>query len=71
MERKNVIREIILTCYNCNLDLAHSLPTMSSIESRTVSAGECPHCACDFEVSLTRGRAGHSFVTKMQVVFKV
>ena len=71
MKRKNVIDEITIKCYNCGHIFEYDVPGMSSIESSTASTGECPNCACDFEVSLTRGRSGRSFVTKMQVVFKV
>lgn len=71
MKRKNVIGAVTLNCYNCNHEFEHLVPGMTRIESSSASTGECPQCACEFELSLTRGRAGRSFVTKMQVVFKV
>ncbi len=73
MKRKNTIRAITLNCYNCGHEFEHLIPGMSSIESSRCSHGECPKCACDFEVEQTRGmRPGKREMTsKLSVVFKV
>lgn len=71
MKRKNVVTEVTLNCYNCNHEFQHRILGMSSIESSKCHFGECPQCGCDFEISVTRGRSGKTYVTKMNVVFKV